>query len=111
LPLRDHSVFRSLQPLQPIPFPLRHRDSFHPSSLTAVKRNFLLCSIRNFSLCRDITRLSHCLCYSKLLDCSITHFGPPGHGTQGLTRSQEACKGFSARSLRSRASDVHLLAA
>src|SRR5260370_38521333 len=51
--LRHYSLSSALQPFQPIPFLLAHRDSFHPSSLSAVNRNFLLCPIRNFSLCRD----------------------------------------------------------
>src|SRR6185503_5341739 len=51
--LRNLPFFDAFQPIQPIPFLLAHRDSFHPSSLAAVKRNFLLCPIRNFSLCRD----------------------------------------------------------
>ena len=41
------------QPIQLVSFLLAHRDSFHPSDLMAVKRNFLLGSIRNFSLGRD----------------------------------------------------------
>src|SRR5205807_3849870 len=48
-----HAVLCSLEPVQPISFLLIHFESFHPSSLAAVKRNFLLCPIRNFSLCRD----------------------------------------------------------
>src|ERR1041385_2790803 len=51
--LRHLSVSDAFQPIQPVAFLLAHRDTFHPSSLAAVKRNFLLCPIRNFSHCRD----------------------------------------------------------
>src|SRR5258708_1672208 len=50
---RHHSVLGPLQPLQPVPF-LLGSSRFVPSpSPSAVKRNFLLCPIRNLSLCRD----------------------------------------------------------
>lgn len=41
--------------MQPVPLFLGHLDSFlgHPPSLGVVKRNFLLCLKRNFSLCCD----------------------------------------------------------
>src|SRR5258708_114642 len=56
--LRHYSLSSALQPFQPIPFLLAHRDSFHPSSLSAVNRNFLLCPIRNFSLCSSVASSS-----------------------------------------------------
>src|SRR5258708_39298997 len=50
---RPLSVLGPLQPLQPVPF-LLGSSRFVPSpSPSAVKRNFLLCPIRNLSLCRD----------------------------------------------------------
>ena len=40
LPLSDHAVPEPLQPIQSLSFLPAHCDSFHPSSLWAVKRNF-----------------------------------------------------------------------
>src|SRR6202521_3222835 len=40
LPLTDHLVLSSFQPLQPVPFLLAHRDSFHPSALRLSRGTF-----------------------------------------------------------------------
>jgi hypothetical protein len=46
-------VSRHLEPVQAVPFFLAHRDSFLMHTSQRVKRNFLLCSSRIFSLCLD----------------------------------------------------------
>src|ERR1041385_8713354 len=64
--LRHLSVSDAFQPIQPVAFLLAHRDTFHPSSLAAVKRTVLLCPIRNFSHCRDKNR-DFMLSFSRLM--------------------------------------------
>src|SRR6266699_3685045 len=55
LPLRDMPLAHFVQYLQPIAIILcqQQRLLLHPAIFPVVKRNFLLCSNRNFSLCCD----------------------------------------------------------
>src|SRR6266700_1215652 len=59
LPLRDMPLAHFVQYLQPIAIILcqQQRLLLHPAIFPVVKRNFLLCSNRNFSLCCDIRRI------------------------------------------------------
>src|SRR6266853_2341141 len=44
-PLRHLPVSSSLQPIQPVPFLLAHRDSFHPSALRLSRGTFYLAQL------------------------------------------------------------------
>src|SRR6266481_2281043 len=60
LPLRDMPLAHFVQYLKPIAIILcqQQRLLLHPAIFPVVKRNFLLCSNRNFSLCCDILSYS-----------------------------------------------------
>ena len=53
-PLRHLSVAGSFQPVQPVPFLLAHRDSFHPSALRLSIGTFYLAQLGTFHLAATV---------------------------------------------------------